>query len=295
MPKSESKTKAKNKKIKTKSGKSTNIEIDKVYNIYSLSKPQYHILIQNIFNQLIKKDQPSQERQCVIIYGTPGAGKTTATRKYLREQFSKEKKFLIIDRDELTFNYTTYFTFMEKFLKTIKMDHDPNDILLPQNIVTSATNQYYRHLKFFLQQGNTMMHSLVELAQKQSLNMVIYDPPYRFRFSDQIPKLKELGYEFHLAYMFTPLNKIKQNLKSRNKNNLIVLSDSALRRLTTITITDFVYLCLDGYDNIDTCTIIDNSKTQAEMSQIRDWDFIYRFQKRGEKDKIPSGFESIKY
>jgi GTPase SAR1 family protein len=273
----------------TSEGKST---INKVYNVQGLSQPKYRAFVAKIFQKLIKHDKPTRDKNCVIIYGTPGAGKTTGTQKYLKEQFPKSQRFLIIDRDELTFNYTTYFSFMRKYLKSIKMDKNPNQILSPKNITTPAVNQYYRHLKFFLQQGNIMMNSLVELALRESFNMVIYDPPYRFRFSDHIPYLNKADYQFHLAYMFTPQKKIKQNLKSRNKDNLIILSDSALRRLTTITVSDFVYLCLDGHDNIDSCTIIDNSGTKTEMSQIRDWDFIYRFQKRGAK---PSGYERIKY
>jgi len=261
-------------------------------NIHSLTSKQRSTYMNKIFKELVSRYRPTRDQIGVIIYGTPGAGKTTATKTYLKQQFDSKKRFLVIDRDELVYEFTDYFKVMKKYLKSIGMEKDPNQLITPKNIESRDTNMYYGYLRDFLGQGNLMMNAMIERAHVNHYNIVIYDPPYRFRPSEYINIMLDSGYNFHSAFLFTPRRKIRKHLNSRAKSNLIVLSDGALKRLTTNTVTDFVFMCLNGHDILKSCTVIDNSKNKTEMTQMKDWDFIYRFQKHG---RVPQGYEFLEY
>jgi hypothetical protein len=140
------------------------------------------------------------------------------------------------------------------------------------------------------------MFALLDKAIKENYNVIIYDPPYNLRLSgtDWPDPNSPEGYTFHLVYMYTPLEKVKNHLKSRNKKNYIVLSDRALRRLTVNTLSDFTYFCLDKKTDIKSCSVIDNSKSKSKMTVMKDWDFIYHFQP-SQQEYTGKNYEFINY
>lgn len=164
--------------------------------------------------EFLKKTKDYEDNINLIFYGLPGCGKTTLTRKYLKELYDKKENYIEINSSD--YRGIKHYKELLDFInnknikkKTIFLDEVDN--------LTNDSQNYINYLIEYINDNKLNVNFIIVCNYINKLNINLINKFFTFRFK-KIPN-KVLKIKFDKLCLENNVNINKKNKIIKNFNN----------------------------------------------------------------------------